>query len=215
MKKAFYCSGRAISLLKFYTQNSIQDFPVEFFVYDGEDEETFKKLCSLNQQIPVYQFNNNHINRDKSISFTKDLSNQILSLCKKHNVDYLFCLGMGILKGDLLKIYKNRIINIHPSLLPSFRGLKAIDQALETNVQILGMTAHFIDDGVDTGPIILQAVIPRYKYTGYDSVLSFTSPIIKKLFKFIDNGLLRTNTVSYDVEFKMEGKELLLTDKDI
>ena len=215
MKKAFYCSGRAVSLLKFYEQNRIQDFPVEFFIYDGDDDEAFDKLCSLNNLIPVYRFNNNHINRDKSIPFSKDLSNQILSLCKKHNIDYLFCLGMAILKGDLLEVYKNRIINIHPSLLPSFRGLKAIDQALETNVQILGMTAHFIDNGIDTGPIIMQAVIPRYEYTGYDSVLSFTAPIIKRLFNFIDNGLLTTNTESSDVEFKMKKRELLLTVKDI
>ena len=211
MKKSFYCSGKAVSLLNFFETNKIKNYPVEFFIYDGDDKETIIKLKSLDENIPVYQFHKDNEHRNVSFSFSRDLSNYILMLCQKHGVNYLFCLGATILKGKLLEVYKNRIINIHPSLLPSFKGLKAIDQALATNVQILGITAHFIDNGIDTGPIIMQAVIARTEFRDYNSVLKFVEPMIKKIFYFIDNHLLVTNEENSVVSFNMDKKELLLT----
>ena len=67
---------------------------------------------------------------------------------------------MRILKGDFLCAYPARVINIHPSLLPAFPGLEAWRQALEHGVKATGCTVHFVDPGVDTGPIIGQKVVP-------------------------------------------------------
>ncbi len=67
---------------------------------------------------------------------------------------------MRILSPDFVRHYKLRIMNIHPSLLPSFPGLRAQKQALEYGVKISGCTVHFVDEGVDTGPIIIQAAVP-------------------------------------------------------
>jgi phosphoribosylglycinamide formyltransferase 1 len=67
---------------------------------------------------------------------------------------------MRVLKGDFLRAYENRIINIHPSLLPSFPGLSAWKQALEYGVKVTGCTVHFVDAGVDSGPIIGQRTVP-------------------------------------------------------
>ncbi|MFW5862826.1 MAG: phosphoribosylglycinamide formyltransferase [Spirochaetota bacterium] len=67
---------------------------------------------------------------------------------------------MRILTPYFVRQYKNRIINIHPALLPSFPGVNAQEQALRYGVKITGCTAHFIDEGTDTGPIILQKAIP-------------------------------------------------------
>lgn len=73
----------------------------------------------------------------------------------------LVCLAgfMRILGPDLVKRYKNRIINIHPALLPAFPGLDAQRQAVEYGIRYSGCTVHFVDSGVDTGPIILQKVV--------------------------------------------------------
>ena len=60
---------------------------------------------------------------------------------------------------EFIKYYKGRILNIHPAILPSFPGLHSQKQALEYGVKYAGCTVHFVDEGVDTGPIILQSVI--------------------------------------------------------
>ena len=67
---------------------------------------------------------------------------------------------MRVLKGDFLRAFEGRIVNIHPSLLPSFPGLEAWKQALDHGVKVAGCTVHFVDAGVDCGPIIGQQTVP-------------------------------------------------------
>lgn len=88
--------------------------------------------------------------------FFNELQNEI----KKYNPDLIVLAGfMKILAPSLVKAYANRIINIHPSLLPSFCGLHAQQQAIDAGVKITGCTVHFVDEGCDTGPIIMQRAI--------------------------------------------------------
>jgi phosphoribosylglycinamide formyltransferase-1 len=76
-------------------------------------------------------------------------------------VDLVVLAGfMRILKGEFLRVFKDRVINIHPSLLPSFPGLEAWKQALDYGVKFTGVTVHFVDQGIDTGPIIAQQTVP-------------------------------------------------------
>ena len=76
-------------------------------------------------------------------------------------VDLVVLAGfMRILKGDFLRAFPQRIVNIHPSLLPSFPGLEAWRQALEYGVKVTGCTVHLADPGVDTGPILAQQTVP-------------------------------------------------------
>ena len=79
----------------------------------------------------------------------------------KHNVE-LVCLAgfMRIITPTLIKSFPNRILNIHPALLPAFPGLHVQKAALEHGVKFSGCTVHFVDEGMDTGPIIIQAVVP-------------------------------------------------------
>jgi phosphoribosylglycinamide formyltransferase-1 len=76
-------------------------------------------------------------------------------------VDLIVLAGfMRVLKGDFLRAFEGRIVNIHPSLLPSFPGLEAWKQALDHGVKLTGCTVHFVDAGVDAGPIIGQQAVP-------------------------------------------------------
>jgi phosphoribosylglycinamide formyltransferase 1 len=94
-----------------------------------------------------------------------DYDKKIIAVLKKYGVtekNGIICLAgfMRILSPEFIRRYKNRILNIHPAILPSFPGLHAQRQALEYGSKISGCTVHFVDDGVDTGPIILQAAVP-------------------------------------------------------
>jgi len=89
---------------------------------------------------------------------------KIISTLEKYGVtpkNGLVCLAgfMRIISPEFVKKYKNRIINIHPALLPAFPGLDAQKQALEYGSKYSGCTVHFVDSGVDTGPIILQSIV--------------------------------------------------------
>lgn len=76
-------------------------------------------------------------------------------------VDWVVLAGfMRILKGDFLRAFPQRVVNIHPSLLPAFPGLEAWKQALDYGVKVTGCTVHLVDQGIDTGPIILQQAVP-------------------------------------------------------
>ena len=85
----------------------------------------------------------------------------VLDILRKHEVDLVLLAGyMKIVTPVLIDAYQNRMMNIHPSLLPSFPGLDAQKQTLEWGAKVAGCTVHFVTEGVDEGPIILQAAVP-------------------------------------------------------
>lgn len=85
----------------------------------------------------------------------------ILEHLRQHDVGLVALAGyMKIVTRVLIDAYANRIMNIHPSLLPSFPGLEAQQQALDWGAKVSGCTVHFVEEGVDTGPIIQQAAVP-------------------------------------------------------
>jgi phosphoribosylglycinamide formyltransferase-1 len=82
---------------------------------------------------------------------------EILAQLKAYDVEFIVLAGyMRLIGSKLLAAYKGRIVNVHPSLLPAFPGKDAIGQALAAKVKWSGITIHFVDEGMDTGPIIIQ-----------------------------------------------------------
>ena len=91
----------------------------------------------------------------------ENFDHEIVAVLKAYGADWVVMAGwMRIITQVMLDGYPKRIINIHPSLLPSFKGIKAVEQALEAKVQITGCTAHLVDLEVDSGKIIMQAAVP-------------------------------------------------------
>ncbi len=85
----------------------------------------------------------------------------ILNILSQYDVDLLLLAGyFRLLGNEIIKAYSNRVMNIHPSLLPAFKGLHAQKQAFEYGVKVAGCTVHFVDEGLDSGPIILQRCVP-------------------------------------------------------
>lgn len=90
-----------------------------------------------------------------------DYDTALVAILREHRVDLVVLAGfMRIVTPTLLNAFPNMVMNIHPALLPSFPGLDAQRQALEYGVKVSGCTVHFVDSGTDTGPIILQSVVP-------------------------------------------------------
>ncbi len=99
----------------------------------------------------------------KEYATRQDHEKAMVALLQKHHTDLVVTAGyMRLLTPYFVNEFKNRIINIHPALLPAFPGTHAQKQALDYGVKISGCTTHFIDEGTDSGPIILQRAVPVY-----------------------------------------------------
>ena len=88
---------------------------------------------------------------------------------------------MQLLSPEFLARFRGHVINVHPALLPAFPGLHAVDQALEYGVKVFGVTVHFVDDGVDTGPVILQRAVELPDARSADEVMRHLQPIEHEL----------------------------------
>jgi len=190
MKIGFYVSGTAGRLNKLLSIPQRDLIECTEIVFSDDIRNSFleDKLAEFN--VPYFCMNYPDI-EGKNKSGT--LSDRLLSLLNKYKVDYCFCFGDHILKGELLEVYKNRIINFHPSLLPLYPGRFAIDQAIADNCNLLGNTAHFIDSGIDTGPIIMQNVLSYkvYEDLGYEGILSQQIPMIVNIFNLLKEDKIR------------------------
>ena len=97
------------------------------------------------------------ISQPKDYNSRKDWEQSILDFCQARSSDLILLAGfMRILSADFLRHYPQQVVNIHPSLLPAFPGRQGIKDAYDYGVKITGVTIHYVDDGVDTGPIIAQ-----------------------------------------------------------
>jgi phosphoribosylglycinamide formyltransferase-1 len=130
---------------------------------------------------------------------------QVVAVLNEHKVD-LVCLAgyMRLLSAFFVASFPNRILNIHPSLLPSFPGLESQRQALEYGVKFAGCTVHFVDENLDAGPIVLQAVVPvrddDTEATLSARILAEEHRIYSEAVRFILGG-----------KYKIEGRRVIAT----
>ncbi|OGB89530.1 phosphoribosylglycinamide formyltransferase [candidate division WOR-1 bacterium RIFCSPHIGHO2_01_FULL_53_15] len=148
-------SGRGSNLQAIIDACEGGKIPAKVVVVISNDPAAGGLERAKKHNIPTAVFEPNNF-KDKN---TYEL--EIVKELKKHDVG-LVCLAgyMRIVGPVLLEHYRGRMINIHPSLLPSFSGLHAQKQALDHGVTVTGATVHFVDDGCDTGPIIVQSAVP-------------------------------------------------------
>ena len=129
---------------------------------------------------------------------SKEYDKALLLKLKEFSID-LICLAgyMRILGEEVIQTFEKKIINIHPSLLPAFPGLDAQKQAINHGVKFSGCTVHFVDSGVDSGPIILQTVVPVYDNDDEKSlskrILEQEHYLYPKAIKMIQEKKIRLN----------------------
>ncbi|MDJ0661191.1 MAG: phosphoribosylglycinamide formyltransferase [Crocosphaera sp.] len=126
---------------------------IPLLIYNNPKATVKEKAAALNIESKLL----NH----REFKDREDLDHAIVNLFKSYQVDWVIMAGwMRIVTPILLEAFPNHVINIHPSLLPSFKGIKAIEQALKAGVKITGCTVHLASLEVDSGPILLQAAVP-------------------------------------------------------
>lgn len=132
--------------------NGLLEAEVAILVCDRPNAAVIEK--AKKNQTPIFSFD------PKQYSAKADFEREIIQqLCVK-GVEWIILAGyMRLIGQTLLNRYEGKIINIHPSLLPSFPGLDAIGQAIEAGVKLTGVTIHYVDAGMDTGQIIAQAPV--------------------------------------------------------
>lgn len=125
---------------------------ISIVVSDNLDAYALKRAKQHNIETQYIDF--------RSFKNREDYDKKVVECLKEKKIELLILAGyMRVLSSFFINAYKNKIMNIHPALLPSFLGLQAQKQALEYGVKTSGCTVHFVDEGIDSGPIILQKAV--------------------------------------------------------
>lgn len=126
---------------------------IPLLIYNNPDAKVVARAEKW--QVPTLLLNH------RDFKTREALDSEIAAQFQAHRVDAIVMAGwMRIVTQVLIDAFPNRLINIHPSLLPSFKGIRAIEQALEYGVKLTGCTVHLVSLEVDSGPILIQAAVP-------------------------------------------------------
>ena len=135
----------------------------------------------------------------------EEYDQEVVALLKEKQVE-LVCLAgfMRLLSPVFVREFRHRILNIHPALLPAFPGLEAQKQALEWGVKFSGCTVHFVDENLDAGPIVLQAVVP---VRDDDTEETLAARILREEHRAYPEAI----RIVLSGKFRIEGRRVLLT----
>jgi len=148
---------------------------VKLLVCDNKDAICIKR--AEQGQIDTFIFS------AKDYQNKADYETAILGKLDEYHIDYVVLAGyMRLIGPTILDRYDRRIVNIHPSLLPAFQGLDAIGQALDYGVQVMGVTIHYVDSGMDTGDIIAQDAFRLTKEETKDQIEAQVHAIEHRLY---------------------------------
>ncbi len=129
--------------------------PAEISVVISNNPDAYGLKRAQKKNIPTEVINH------RDFSSREEFEKKLIEILNDFNVDYVILAGfMRVLTKYFINNFKNRILNIHPALLPSFPGVDAQKQAFDYGVKFSGCTVHFVTEEVDVGPIIIQAVVP-------------------------------------------------------
>ena len=152
-KVGVLASGRGSNLQSILDKIAMGSLPLEIAVVISDKADAFALERAEKAGIPNFAVIR------KECADKKEFEEKIDAILREHGVELVVLAGfMRILGADFVSGWRHKMINIHPALLPSFPGLDAQGQAIRYGAKVSGCTVHFVDEGMDTGPIILQKV---------------------------------------------------------
>ncbi|GGE79994.1 phosphoribosylglycinamide formyltransferase [Priestia taiwanensis] len=162
---AIFASGSGSNFQAIVDATRLGELEADVCLLVCDKPDAYVVQRALQSGIPTFAFN------PKEYASKQHFELAILEELQKHDIDFIVLAGYMRLIGDtLLHAYGGRMTNIHPSLLPSFPGKDAIWQALHAGVKITGVSIHYVDEGMDTGPIIAQTAVEIDEYDTLQSL---------------------------------------------
>lgn len=154
MKIAILCSGSGTNLQAIIDSTKSGYIPVDIALVASDNKNAFALARAKTAGLETLLLD------PKKFSSRDDFDKEIIAHLKKKKVGLVVLAGyMRLLSKHFISEYRNRIMNIHPALLPSFKGTHGIKDALEYGAKVTGATVHFVDEKLDNGPIILQKAV--------------------------------------------------------
>ena len=196
-------SGRGSNLQSIIDTSKKGEVDAEIAIVISDKKDAYGLVRAKENDIPALFLS------PKDYKKREDFDEKVVEELNKHKVDLVLLAGfMRIVTSALIEPFRNRIMNIHPSLLPSFPGLDAQKQALEHGVRFSGCTVHFVEEGMDEGPIIIQAVVP---VMDNDTVDSLSERILKYEHKIYPIAV----QLFADGRLKVEGRMVRVNKEDM
>jgi phosphoribosylglycinamide formyltransferase 1 len=181
-------SGSNFQAIADAVDKGILQAEISLLVCDKPGAQVIERARKLH--IPIFTFVPN------TFASKAYFEKEIVSELEAYNVKFIVLAGYMRLIGEvLLEAYEGRIINIHPSYLPAFPGKDAVGQALEADVAETGVTVHYVDSGMDTGPIIEQVKIPILPGDTREMLQKRIQKAEHQLYPAIINKLLQEDTI--------------------
>lgn len=199
LKLGVLASGRGSNLQAIIDNIQAGKLDSEVAVVITDKQDAYALERANKQQIPGVFVN------PKQYDTKSEYETVVVETLKKHGVQLVVLAGYMRLVGNvLLKNFPNRIMNIHPALLPAFPGAHGQRDALDYGVRYSGCTVHFVDEGMDTGPIILQAVVPVMQD---DDEATLSARILKEEHKIYSQAI----SLFSEGRLRVEGRRVVIS----
>ncbi len=177
MRVAILASGRGSnfqSIMDAANKNRLPNCKIELLIVNKKEAHAVEIAKKYNIPYKIIQ------SKDKK---REDFDHEMLEVLTKNEIEIVVLAGfMRILSKNFIAKYRDRIINIHPSLLPLFPGAHAHRDVIKSGVKISGCTVHFVDEGVDSGPIIMQETVPVDKNDDEKTLAAKILPLEHRIF---------------------------------
>lgn len=194
MKIAVFASGSGTNFehLVHASREENWSVPVAVLICDRPGAYVLRRADRLG--VPFHTFD------PKAFETKAAYEQAVYDVLRQHNVTWIVLAGyMRLIGPTLLDAYPKRIVNIHPSLLPAFPGKNAVGQALAHGVKVTGVTVHFVDEGMDTGPIIAQRAVDVSETDDEHSLTAKIQAVEHELYPHIVRQLTGEETTKSDI----------------
>jgi len=200
MNIAIFCSGNGTNLQAIINSQKKGHIKAEIKVVVSDVPDCYAITRAKDAGIKIL------VVERKNFKTKKDFEAEILKALKKENIDLIVLAGyMRMLSGDFIMAYENKILNIHPALLPSFKGTRGIKDAFEYGVKLTGPTVHFVTKDMDSGPVVLQSPV---KVTEDDTEETLAAAVHEEEHKIYPRAI----QLFVDGKLKIEGRRVKILD---